>query len=576
MNWKKLIGSTVVMVVIVSILISAGFVDKDKSVAAADGAESENLIILIGDGMGPAQVTLSRIYGQKYLNQEQLNLDEILVGTNTTYAGYSGDQSGIVTDSAASATAFGAGVKTYNGAIAVTNEEVAMPVASVLEAAEDMGKSTGLISTARITHATPAAYASHVRDRNNENAVASQYLTAGVDVLLGGGERSFVSDADSSEFGAAKRDDGLNITDMFVDKGYSVAYDKAGLEAASGDKLIGFFGDSHVAYNLDRDVETPNLADQLTKAIEILERNEEGFVIMLEGGRIDHAGHANDLHSVAKETIEFDQAVKVALDYAKEKGNTSVMATADHETGGLTIGSQNTYDAYFDIFEEITASSEKIGGELADAETDDEVRTIVAKYTSIDDLTEDEINLIQSGNLRDGSASSYGKEGSFNAVISHRSLLGWTGHGHTGVDVNVYAYGPVANYLKGNTDNTDFAKAGAKVIGANLDTTTAKLQEKYLYPKFLINRDGEVLFPGLNLGEALGVDVTWNASAGVVEFNGSAGSFEMNPFDEQVDINGQKYTATNDNDSIYLPLEAFESLTGKDYTWDTLSERIVK
>ncbi|WP_243387144.1 alkaline phosphatase [Bacillus kexueae] len=530
----------------------------DQDISEAE--TSKNLIILIGDGMGPAQVTLTRLYAQKYFDQDMLTLDEILVGTNSTFAGDSTykDESGVVTDSAASATAFGTGFKTYNGAISVTNEEVARPIASVIEAAEAAGKATGLISTARITHATPAAYATHVRQRSMENAIAAQYVTSGVDVLLGGGERHFVATEEEAKFGKTKREDGLNVIELFQEKGYEVVTSSDELEKAKGEKLLGLFNDSHIAYNLDReDTQVPSLAEQLSKAIEVLEREDDGFVIMVEGGRIDHAGHANDIHSVVQETLEFDEAVKVALEYAKQDGETSVMVTADHETGGLTIGSRNVYDTYFDIFKKVTASSEIIGKELEEAEDRDDVRKIVEKYTGINDLTEEEVSLILDGKEWDGTESSYGREGGFNAVISKRALIGWTGHGHTGVDVSVYAYGPVARYLTGHTDNTDFALAGAKVIGVDLEQVTKELQSKYLYPSFMITQDEKVVFPGQSLAKALGVKI------------------EINEQNATAVIEGQKYEGVKDHSGIYFPLEVFEAATGKDLTWDALSERIV-
>jgi alkaline phosphatase len=577
MKTKLTSGLLAASLVATSILTTAATAEEVATVSAANQAESKNLIVLIGDGMGPAQVTLGRLYAQKYLGMNKLYLDDYLIGMNSTYAGdssYKG-QSGIVTDSAASATAFGSGIKTYNGAISVTNEEVAKPVASVLEAAEWAGKATGLISTARITHATPAAYASHVRQRGMENAIASQYAESGVDVLLGGGERHFTANEETAHYGKTKREDNKDLVKQFKDAGYAVVYNKEELTKFNGEKLVGFFDDSHVPYNLDRGAETPDLADQLTKAIEVLEKDKDGFVIMLEGGRIDHAGHANDAHSVAKETIEFDKAFKAAIDYAKANPGTSVMVTADHETGGMSVGSRSQYNAYLDIMKQQTASSEKIGSELNEAEDAAAVRAIVEKYTGIKDLSEAEVNLIVSGNEWDGSKSSYGREGSFNAVMSYRTLIGWTGHGHTGVDVGVYAYGPVADDITGFTDNTDFAKEGAKTLGLDLNAATAKLQAKYLYPKFMESREGKILFPATILGEALGVEVKWDAAAKRAVLKGSALELKVDPKDAKAMINGKTVVGATEQSRLYLPLEAFEALTGKDLTWDSLSERIV-
>jgi alkaline phosphatase len=581
---RKGLKQRLVVVLLAVVLLSTSVIggviaQKEEGIsvsASSQKAESKNLIILIGDGMGPAQVTLARLYAQKYLGQEKLALDDILVGMNSTYAGdssYKG-QSGIVTDSAAAGTAFAAGYKTYNGAISITNEDVAKPVASIVEAAENIGKATGLISTARITHATPAVYATHVRQRGMENAIASQYLKSGVDVLLGGGERHFVASEEEATYGKTKRKDNIDLVSRFKDAGYDVVYNKEQLLNASGGQLLGFFDDSHVPYNLDRESETPNLSDQLSKAIEVLEKDEDGFVLMMEGGRIDHAGHANDIHSIVKETLEFDAAVKVALDYAKEHPKTSVMITADHETGGLTIG-RNNYDAYMDVFNAITSSSSKIGKELKEATDGAAVRQIVQKYTGIQDLTDQEVQLILEGKLWDGTPSSYGREGGFNSVIAKRASIGWTGHTHTGVDVGVYAYGPVADDLVGFMDNTKFATLGAKTIGADLEAATAKLQAKYMYPKFMIDRNNQVLFPAKSLGQALGVKVIWNAKTSKATFEGTNKKIVIDPKNVKVMIDGKKVEGTTDNGSIYLPLEAFEALTGKELEWDEVSERIV-
>jgi len=220
----------------------------------------ENLIVLIGDGMGPAQVTLARVYGQEYMDRERLSMDNYLVGMNSTRADHSpeSEESGIVTDSAASGTAFSTGNKTYNGAISVTNEEVAKPVASIMEAAKEAGKGTGLISTTRITHATPAVYASHVRNRDNENAIATQYLDSGIDVFIGGGERHFVGSEAEAKFVETEREDGENLIPEFKEKGYQVAYNQDELQQADGDKLLALLSDSHVPYNLDREEDFPS------------------------------------------------------------------------------------------------------------------------------------------------------------------------------------------------------------------------------------------------------------------------------------------------------------------------------
>ena len=544
--------------------------DAEESKTTGEKEKSENLIVLIGDGMGPAQVTLSRLYAQEYEEIEKLYMDDYLVGTNSTRADRSldGEESGVVTDSAASGTAFATGNKTYNGAVSVTNEMIAKPVASVLEAAKEEGKSTGLISTARLTHATPAVYASHVRSRDNENAIASQYLEAGVDVLIGGGESYFVGEEKEAKFGESKREDGQNLVKAFKEKGYKIAHNKEELQEAEGDQLLALLSDSHVPYGLDRDESIPSLKEQLEKALEILEGNDEGFVIMVEAGRIDHAGHANDIHSVVRELREFDEAFKTAVDYAEKTGNTSVIATADHETGGLTIGSNDVYEVYFEAFKNVTASSEVIGKELEEAKSPDEIKEIMKKYAGIEDLSKQELAQLEKA---DGKESS--REGVFNVIIAERSNIGWTGHGHTGVDVGVYGYGPAAELLFGFNDNTDFAKAGATALGLDMEKASKALQVKYAYPLYEESENGELLFPVEGLEELLGIHV--KVSEKNIDVSGNDVRFSVKQDAKEVQIDQATYGIVVKEKQLYIPFELLQNLATPKITWDGLSERIV-
>lgn len=567
-------GSAVLSVVIsIVLLFTACSPNQPKQVSAEE--QSKNLIVLIGDGMGLPQITLTRLYSQLYLEKDRLFIDDYLVGTNSTRADRNDEsgESGIVTDSAASGTAFATGNKTYNGAISVTNEEVARPVGSVLEAAKEAGKSTGLITTARVTHATPAVYASHVRSRNNEDAIAAQYLEAGVDVLLGGGERHFVASDEEAVYEKSAREDGISLKEQFEKEGYTLMHSKDDLKKAKeSKKLLGLFSASHIPYNLDRDETVPSLKEQFDAAVQVLENNEEGFVMMIEGGRIDHAGHANDLHSIVQEMLEFDEVFEAAVEYAKEKGDTSVIATADHETGGLTIGSQNIYDAYLDVFQPITASSEVIGKALEEAETIEDVKTIVKEHTTIDNLSDEEAAFIMSGNLPDGSVSSYKREGSFNAVIAKRGIFGWTGHGHTGVDVGVYGYGPAAERLRGFNDNTDFAKRGAEALGLSLDDVTKKLQDRYIYPKYRLTADETFVFPAKALGEVLDFDVQEENDHYILKGHQQ---IQIPKNAEAVVIEEKTYPLLVEENALYVPEAIIQLLAKKDVTWDALSERFV-
>lgn len=564
--WRRLAVSGMALAVIAA--GPAAIAQENGSKGASSGkASSKNLIVLIGDGMGPAQISAARYYQQYVKGVKSLNLDPYYVGQATTYADRGEDGgtvvSGIVTDSASAGTAFATGHKTYNAGISVSNEDVSKPFASVIEAAEASGKATGLVTTARITHATPAVYASHVRSRDNENAIASQYLDSGVDVLFGGGKSFFVTKEEKG-----KRAD-KSLLPEFKAKGYKVIEDAKSLQSltAKDAKVLGLFGSSHVDYVPDRKAETPSLAAMTSKALEVLSADEDGFAIMIEGGRIDHAGHANDLPTLVQEALDFDAAFKVAIDFAKKDGNTSVVVTADHETGGLSLSRDNIYEINIDLWDKQKHSSEYLVSALNEAKTLADVKKIVAENTWITDLTDEEAQYIL-----DGDGSSYKREGGYNAVISKRLLVGWSGHGHSAVDVGVWAYGPIAEKLKGQVDNTEIAVAGAEVIGVDLAKATADLQSRHIYPKFKINRDKEVLYPAKALTEALG---------GTYQESGSTATLTVSGKSMKIDLGGKaakangKHTIDVDNGTLYLPLGAFNELTGRTLKWDALSERIL-
>ncbi|MEK4509450.1 alkaline phosphatase [Paenibacillus sp. FSL K6-2524] len=568
---KKLWKGLAVSGLALTVVTAGSFATSKDTVSAKETKKSQpqNLIVLIGDGMGPAQVSATRYFQQYEKNITHLNLDPYYVGQATTFADRGEDGgtvvSGVVTDSASAGTAFATGHKTYNAGISVSNEDVSKPFASIIEAAEVSGKATGLVTTARITHATPAVYASHVRSRDNESAIASQYLTSGVDVLFGGGESFFVTKEEKG-----KRTD-KNLLPEFEAKGYTVVKTAQSLKALSSKntKALGLFGSSHVAYVPDRTAETPSLAQMTSKALEILSADKNGFVMMIEGGRIDHAGHANDLPTMVQETLDFDAAFKTAIDFAKKQGNTSVIVTADHETGGLSLSRDNIYEMNIDLWDKQKHSSEYLIGSLNDAKTLADVKKIVADNTGINDLSDEEAQLIL-----DGDGSSYNREGGYNAVVSKRLLVGWSGHGHSAVDVGVWAYGPIADKVKGQIDNTQIAKAAAAVIGVDLDKVTAAMQAKYVYPKFKINRDKEVLYPAKAL--TLALNGKYQASSSIATLSGKGATITIDLGASTAKVNGKaaSFTVELDNGTLYLPLAAFNQLTGTTLKWDSLSERI--
>jgi alkaline phosphatase len=230
-----------------------------------------------------------------------------------------------VTDSAAAATAIATGNKTNKGFVSISPSLI--PLETILEYAQTQNKSTGIVATSIIVHATPASFMTHVSDRNDYAEIARQIVEdANVDVLLGGGLNYF---------------SGSQISTM-ISKGYSVAYNRTELAGIGSGKIFGLFSDSHMDYEHDRDYDIqPSIAEMTNKSIEVLSGDADGFFLMVEGSRIDHAAHNDDSVRNALDTIAFDEAIDVALEYVQEHNNTILLVTADHETEGLVVLSHN-------------------------------------------------------------------------------------------------------------------------------------------------------------------------------------------------------------------------------------------
>lgn len=295
-------------------------------------ALARNIILLIGDGMGPAHRTAARYLAVGAA--DSLAMDQLPVsGYARTYSANS-----LITDSAAAATALASGVKTYNGAIGVAVDGT--PVETILERAQSLGKSTGLVTTTQVAHATPAAFAAHVASRSMMTEIARQTLNHGVDVILGGGEDEWLPNTETGCYSqAGERTDGVNLTADAVAAGYTYVCTPAHFDAvdpAATSRLLGLFADEGMVRPY-----TPTLADMTSKAIDVLSQDADGFFLIVEGGQIDWASHDHDAANALGDTIAFDNAVAAARQYADGDSNTLVIVTADHETGGLAVEGPN-------------------------------------------------------------------------------------------------------------------------------------------------------------------------------------------------------------------------------------------
>jgi len=272
----------------------------------------KNVIMMIGDGMGVAEV-----FAGLTANGGHLFLD------NFKQVGFSKTQSSdnYITDSAAGGTALSTGQKTYNGAIGVNTDTIA--IKTILEMAEEKGKATGLVSTSAITHATPASFIAHQGSRGSYEDIAADFMKTDIDVFIGGGYKHFAQRAD-------KRD----LTKELQEKGYQVLRDMDEIAKVKSGKLAGLTADEHNDPMPKRKMSLP-LSTQT--ALNILDQNKKGFFIMIEGSQIDWGGHADNTIYIVNEMLDFDQAIGKALEFAAKDGETLIVVTADHETGGMAL-----------------------------------------------------------------------------------------------------------------------------------------------------------------------------------------------------------------------------------------------
>lgn len=240
----------------------------------------------------------------------------------TTYSA-----SNYVTDSAAAATALATGVKTNNGMLGMNPDK--KKIRTILEAAQGMGKATGLVTTVTITHATPAGFIAHVANRGEETAIAEQMAVSGINVLMGGGKSRFVP----QDVKGSSRKDSRNIIDEMKGKGYTFIDTNDALLSCNSSKILGLFWDGY----RPGDKLEPALSDMAGKAIDALSKDKDGFFLMVEGGQIDSEAHGNNIRGAVNQTVDFDKAVARALEFAKADGRTLVVVTSDHDTGGSAV-----------------------------------------------------------------------------------------------------------------------------------------------------------------------------------------------------------------------------------------------
>lgn len=444
-----------------------------------DYGKAKNVIVMIPDGASVESIT----YARWIQEENKLNMDDMATGLVRT-----NNAPTPIADSAPAGTAMATGVKSefpfvgsypskagMPGAEKFDASRAKMPIANHIEAAERQGKSTGIVSTSNVQHATPADFSAHHPNRNNYDALAEQQVFQGMEVVLGAGSKSLT---------AEERGDKEDLIKEIKDLGYDYFTTPEAMKASTSDKIWGMFDPDALANDWDRDPsKEPSLSEMTGKAIEVLSKNPKGFFLMVEGSKPDWSAHANDPTGLVSEILAFDNAVGTAKKFVQENPGTVLIVATDHGTGGFTIGNDNTTSGYdrFDIdnFTNIVKNSTMTADAAALLLNNDRSNAAeVAKEAFNLDLTEEEVEFVK---------NSKSAVTAFGHLISNKSGLGWTTGGHVGGDIGLYVYGNGVDPLTGTVHNHEIGKYIEKVMETDLNTLTDEL---FVYSRDAFSKKG--------------------------------------------------------------------------------------
>lgn len=409
-------------------------------------ATAMNVIFMVSDGMSAGTLQMSDALSRERTGEAShwARLWKEPGVNRCSVITYSAN--GYVTDSAAGGSAWGCGVHVNNGAVNMTPD--GREPTPILLQAKAAGKATGLVTTTRITHATPASFIANVPDRGRESVIAEQILDRGVDVALGGGSRFFPADL------LARRPE-LTV--------FRSRDELAQAGSAADGPILGLFSQDHMAYELDRDsARQPSLAEMTEAALARLARCSHGFVLQVEGGRVDHGAHANDVGATLYDQLAFDEATGRAAAFAVDRDDTLLIITTDHGTGGPNL----TYYADegmrgFARVHEITRSFEWIGaqrGELGEEGASIDATAELIRRASGVELSVEERQILKRC-IAGERVEPFSATGSMTLVLgsllANHFGIGWVSGNHTSEFVELTALGPGSEGLAPLIENTD-------------------------------------------------------------------------------------------------------------------------
>ena len=444
----------------------------------------KNIIFMIPDGTSIDVLALARWYN----NALPLAIDPYIRGLVKTHCSDTP-----IGDSAPTGSTYSTGHLSRTGFVATYPDSVMQgynivatdpkrrfsPMFTILEAAKMQGKSTGLVVTCFFPHATPADFSSHSQHRDNYDLLSRQMVYNNIDVVFGGGYSYLKPD---------KRMDKLDLVKVLNENKITFLQSPSQMQAFSGNRVWGLFAPQALKNDLDRNpAEEPSLAEMTKKAIDILSQNNNGFFMMVEGSKVDWSAHDNDAIGMVTEFLAFDKAVKVALDFAKDDGNTIVIVAPDHGNSGISIGNSKSNKGYDKLtLKELMNpllnaknTVEAINDLINSKSTPDQIRSVFANRYGVKNLTATEMNDIQAcfgdqstGNNSKSKKSAYALQKLTAEIFNRRTYIGFTTTGHTGEDVFLAIYSPEKNAPSGLMLNSEVNRYMQQTWSVNLDSLT--------------------------------------------------------------------------------------------------------
>jgi alkaline phosphatase len=433
--------------------------------SGAGGQTPRNIIILFADGAASTQWDFGK-YSSRVLRGQPFATTDVVFRDGALGLISTHSHDSYVTDSAAAASAMSIGHKVANGAVSITPD--GKHQRTVMQAAKAAGKRIGLVTTATVYDATPAAFALNAKSRRDYQALVDQYLALEPDVLMGGGADFFLPAGTPG----GKRKDGKDIVAAFRARGHQIARNTAEVKAATGPRLLGLFADEDMDFEIDRNpAQEPTTAEMAVAALRALsQQSPNGFVLLVENENTDTAAHQTDAAGLMRALWAIDDAVKVALEFQKRNPDTLVIVTGDHETGGFSptyalkdlsaVSSANRFypaEAQLRMLERITMSLGAVAEKLGRKPSGEVLDKLLAAHFPGFRLDPDLRQLILERKT-DERNYTYLPQSALGRMIARQTGYYWGTSGHTPEPVAVGAIGPGAELFRGYQDNTDFGK----------------------------------------------------------------------------------------------------------------------